>query len=225
MKKGSHKKYNLIHICSFCGNPFPCADWKAARCSECSKCQDCGIPIRGKTRFCKKHQGKHQTLKQKEQLKRLHVSIRGDNNPSKRPEVRKKLSESKMGDKNPARIYREKYAAHIRKYCPGKISKIEKYFGLVVPNLQRQFEVGPYKVDFADADQKLAVEVQGCWFHSCQSCFPSSPNYPIQYYSRNNEIKKKQYLSELGWKIIEIWEHEIRHKTIDEIKVIYESKF
>ena len=224
MQKGSKRNLNRTGTCGFCNKKFACADPKAARCEVCRKCPDCGILTRSRSRYCRKCQKKHPTERQVQQLRVLHASMFGQNNPSKRPEVRKLLSVTKMGDLNPARIYREQYAAHIRRYRPGKISKLEISVGQSIPELKAQYKIGPFTVDFAEPDKLMAVEVQGCWFHCCIMCFPDSPKYPTQHRCLKNDQNKRRFLQENGWSLIELIEHEIRGKSNIEIRSIYEAK-
>ncbi len=210
MKKGSKRPLNLTKTCE-CGESFSCADPKRVYCPSCSLCRYCQIrPTRSESRVCKTCRGRHQTERQKAQLKKLHKSIRGSNNPSKRPEVRKKLSDGKLGDLNPSRKYRAQYAAHIAKYRPGKVSKLEEIVAKRFPYLKRQFKVGWYSLDFANPDRKMAIEVLGCWHHSCPLCFPDSPQHKTQRVVRGNDLRRTKYLSENGWKIVSFWEHDIK---------------
>ena len=209
MKKGSKRPLNITKTCE-CGTTFSCADPKRRRCPKCSGCKYCSTPTRAKSRICGKCCHIHRTKAQNEQLMRLHASIVGANNPSKRPDVRKKLSDTKKGDLNPARKYREQYAAHIAKYRPGKVSKLEDIVAKRFPLLKRQFKVGWYSLDFADLDRKMAIEVLGCWHHSCPLCFPDSPQHKTQRAVRGNDLRRTKYLSENGWKIVNFWEHDIK---------------
>jgi very-short-patch-repair endonuclease len=213
MRKGSTRPLNLTKACE-CGVTFQCSDPKRRWCNKCNGCQCCGAYTRAESRMCAKCRGSHLTDKQMAQLKRLHASIIGINNPSKRLDVRKKISEGKMGDLNPARIHREQFAAHIAKYRPGKVSALENSIALYLPTFLRQHKVGWYSLDFADPMHKIAVEVQGCWHHSCPICFPNSPEHKTQRMSRGNDIRKAKYLLSHGWKLINIWEHDIRNKLL-----------
>ena len=186
MRKGSTRPLNLTKVCR-CGATFQCSDPKRKRCPECSVCPHCQTPIRLGYTTCIKCKRFNKTTKQTAQWDCLHKSICGANNPSKRPEVRKKLSEGKMGDLNPARIHREQFAAHIAKYRPGKVSKLEDFVAIHIPTFMRQYKVGWYSLDFADPLRKIDVEVQGCWHHSCPLCFPMSPSHPTQRKVRGND--------------------------------------
>ncbi len=213
MKKGSTRPLNLTKTCE-CGIVFRCADPKRKRCPECSVCKYCGIPTRAESRICGKCCHIHRTEAQNKQLEKLHASIWGANNPSKRADVRVKLSLGKIGNLNPARIHREQFAAHIAKYRPGKVSKLEDTVALRLPTLIRQHKVGWYSLDFADPLRKIDVEVQGCWHHSCPLCFPMSPSHPTQKAVRGNDNRRHTYLINRGWRILNLWEHDIRTNNI-----------
>lgn len=215
---------NRENPCQDCGNSFACADPKTRYCSKCRGCRHCDRPTRSKTRTCRSCRTAHPTDKQRAQVKRMHLAIRGDNNPSKRPEVRLKLSLGKLGDLNPARIHRAQFAAHIAKYRPGKVSKLENSIAPLLLNFKHQRKVGPYRPDFANFDERKVVEVQGCWWHSCQLCFPGSPTHAAQMLVAANFARKREYLLHYGWKIIEVWEHEIRRQPIEAVKILLETR-
>jgi len=69
--------------------------------------------------------------------------------------------------------------------------------------------------DYANRAKRVIVRVQGCWFHGC----PEHGKVPktnrvfwIKKFKRNKERDKEvyNYYRKLGWKIIDIWEHDIR---------------
>jgi G:T-mismatch repair DNA endonuclease (very short patch repair protein) len=228
MKKGSKRNKNLVNKCRFCEKLFQCCDPKSSACDNCKLCLGCGIALKrvAKNRCCRKCQKQlFPTTLQLQQLRRLHESIKGENNPSKRIEVRKKLSNSKKGKLNPAYKYPEKWKAHIAKYRPkNKISKLEDCLSTVLQGFIRQYEVGWYKLDFGNPEIKLAVEVQGCWWHSCNKCFQGFPKYASQKKNKNNDIRKKKYLIENGWAIIYVYEHDFVVSNLLDIKATYVSR-
>jgi len=211
MKKGSKRELNRVGTCRFCGELFACADPKSSRCPDCRAqgCQGCGRPG---SRCCMKCRWANRTEKQAAALAGLHEFITGDNNPSKRPEVRKKLSDGKKGDLNPARIHRAQFAAHIARFRPGRVSKLEALAAEHLQGYTRQYALGTYRIDFADAGAKVAFEIQGRWFHSCQRCFPNSPSSSTQDRNFANDQRKRAALSAAGWALIEVWEHDLRSK-------------
>lgn len=219
MRPGSTRALTRTNACRFCEKEFACADPKASRCPTCRGCQHCGKPTRSSTRTCRGCDAKHPTDARKKHLARLHASSHGDNNVSKRPEVRAKLSKTKLGDLNPARIHRAQFAEHIAKYRPQKVSKLEGLLAPALLNWLPQHKVGWYLLDWAHPTEKLAIEVQGCWFHCCQLCFPGSPTHKTQRQVVGNDKRKRPFLERQGWRIIELWEHTIRALTSDELRV------
>lgn len=78
------------------------------------------------------------------------------------------------------------------------------------------------KPDFAFPKQKLAVFVDGCFWHAC----PNHSNMPAS----NREFWKKKLsanklrdqlvarmLRSQGWRVLRIWEHELAHKKISKL--------
>jgi len=68
-----------------------------------------------------------------------------------------------------------------------------------------EYEYGPYSIDEADPLAKIAVEVDGCFWHGCSTCGKVGD-------SRIKLIDKKKtsYLKNRGWVIIRVKEHEIK---------------
>lgn len=70
----------------------------------------------------------------------------------------------------------------------------------------------PGKPDFAFPQYKVAVFVDGCFWHGCPECYvrpKSSQGYWDQKLSRNKsrDVKVNAELEEMGWVSIRIWEH------------------
>ena len=217
MIKGSKRELNLIRNCKFCGVDFKCCDPKSSRCPDCYKCRICKkTKTRSELGLCAECCKKHPTNKQLDARKNLKTTNIGKKFPGRNAgrknskKSNEKISLSKMGDLNPARIHRELFAAHIAKYRPGKVSKVEEIISKLLPkNFIQQYKFGWYSLDFADVNNKIVFEVQGCWYHSCQTCFPESPNSITQNKNIRNDKSRRTYLKNRGWFIIEIWEHEI----------------
>ena len=81
---------------------------------------------------------------------------------------------------------------------------------------RRQFPIEG-RPDFAFPNQRIAVFVDGCFWHRC----PEHSNLPVN----NREFWKKKLsgnarrdrivsfrLKKLGWKVIRIWEHALRER-------------
>lgn len=73
----------------------------------------------------------------------------------------------------------------------------------------------PGKPDLAIKSKKVVVFIDGCFWHKCKKCF-KEPATRRQFWIKkieSNVIRDKKVNSELGkkgWKIIRIWEHQIR---------------
>jgi DNA mismatch endonuclease (patch repair protein) len=69
--------------------------------------------------------------------------------------------------------------------------------------------------DFACRKRKLAVFVDGCFWHGCPKCYiepKSNREFWIPKIKRNvkNDRETNKKLRLMGWTIIRIWEHEIK---------------
>lgn len=65
--------------------------------------------------------------------------------------------------------------------------------------------LGPFHVDEARSDLKLALEIDGCWWHGCQSCGFTGVRSTI-----SNDRAKNAYLAKIGWVVVRVRECEIK---------------
>lgn len=70
------------------------------------------------------------------------------------------------------------------------------------------------KPDFGLTNKKIAIFVDGCFWHKCPKCFrkpKSNTNYWRPKINNNAQRDKKitRKLKSNGWKVIRIWEHQI----------------
>ena len=74
----------------------------------------------------------------------------------------------------------------------------------------------PGSPDFVYPRTKLVIFVHGCWWHRCPR-----ENYPFpkthaefwkRKFARNVERDRlnREELESMGWKVVEIWEHEVK---------------
>ncbi len=80
---------------------------------------------------------------------------------------------------------------------------------------QTEYEVGYYAIDEAIPRLKLAVEVDGCYWHSCVECGHAGPKE-----IRSLDKRKTTYLKRRGWTIVRLPEHRIKQdlvSCIDEV--------
>lgn len=69
--------------------------------------------------------------------------------------------------------------------------------------------------DFGNKKRKLAVFVDGCFWHGCPKCFiepKSNKSFWIPKINRNKQKDREvnRRLKKDNWKVIRIWEHEIK---------------
>lgn len=75
------------------------------------------------------------------------------------------------------------------------------------------------KPDFAFPATKLAVFVDGCFWHGCPRCY-SAPKQNRGFWvaklgtNRRRDRKVTRRLRALGWKVIRIWEHELASNNV-----------
>jgi DNA mismatch endonuclease (patch repair protein) len=73
------------------------------------------------------------------------------------------------------------------------------------------------KPDIVFPRKKLAIFIDGCFWHKCPSCF-IRPKSRIGFWNKkikDNLIRDKEVnksLKKNGWKILRVWEHELREK-------------
>ncbi len=79
--------------------------------------------------------------------------------------------------------------------------------------------------DIIISEHKIAVFIHGCFWHKCPKCF-KAPSTRVDFWSKKIEdtIKRDKEstrkLKSNGWKIIRIWEHEIRKDSYTAVKKI-----
>lgn len=73
----------------------------------------------------------------------------------------------------------------------------------------------PGKPDIVFTKKKIAIFIDGCFWHKCPICF-QEPETRKEFWLKkiqsnvDRDKKVNTQLKEGGWKIIRIWEHEIR---------------
>ncbi len=74
----------------------------------------------------------------------------------------------------------------------------------------------PGKPDVAFPEQRVVVFVDGCFWHGCPHCNRRTPETNREYWESKikgnveRDRKNRETLREDGWRVVQIWEHEIR---------------
>lgn len=84
----------------------------------------------------------------------------------------------------------------------------------------------PGKPDIAYPQKKIAIFVNGCFWHRCPHCKPSFPKTNVGFW-RNKFDKnierdktKSSELRKMGWKVVTIWECQIKNDIQTCVKII-----
>lgn len=89
------------------------------------------------------------------------------------------------------------------------------------------FKSVPGRPDIAFVKHKLAIFVNGCFWHRCPHCHNSVPKTNSAFWQekfRKNverDQKKVSQLEDLGWTVLTIWECELKediHKAVEKIR-------
>ena len=85
------------------------------------------------------------------------------------------------------------------------------------------------KPDFVFPKLRVAVFVDGCFWHACPICQPSLPSSNSDFWkekfakNRARDIKKNRELTTIGWTSLTIWECELKNSFRSAIKRITEA--
>ena len=91
----------------------------------------------------------------------------------------------------------------------------------------------PGKPDFVYSGARLAVFVHGCFWHRCPTCNLPLPRTHSEYWRRKFERNierdelNKEELHRMGWRVVEVWEHELRknpHSAVRRIQTILSQR-
>lgn len=72
----------------------------------------------------------------------------------------------------------------------------------------------PGKPDFIFLTKKVAVFVDGCFWHGCPKCY-RRPHSRQEYwdakvlYNLSRDRRNRARLRRMGWRVLRVWEHEI----------------
>ncbi len=75
-----------------------------------------------------------------------------------------------------------------------------------------------HRYDIIFRRRRLAVEVDGCWYHGCIRCFPDRTDWQVNASRKDREIDSAT--RKLGWKILRIKIHSLR---VDPVRLVQRS--
>ena len=100
---------------------------------------------------------------------------------------------------------------------------IQLFRQLDVKGWRRNYKIARAHPDFVFLKKKIAVFADGCFWHG-HNCRNLTPKQNSEYWQKkieNNRIRDKEInerLERKGWKVIRIWECEIKEKNKERLK-------
>ena len=84
----------------------------------------------------------------------------------------------------------------------------------------------PGKPDIVFPGRKIAIFVNGCYWHRCPFCHPSTPKTNVEFWQKKFETnqtrdaRNNELLERAGWRVVIIWECQIKRHLSDCIENI-----
>lgn len=94
------------------------------------------------------------------------------------------------------------------------------------PGYRLHWKQAPGTPDIAYPGRRVAIFVNGCFWHRCPHCTPSSPKSHSDFweakFSRNRErdARKCRQLEAAGWSVLTVWECRLKEAPDDEVRRI-----
>ncbi|RZB30050.1 MAG: DNA mismatch endonuclease, patch repair protein [Desulfobacteraceae bacterium Eth-SRB1] len=107
-----------------------------------------------------------------------------------------------------------------------KLIQLFKQLGL--KGWRRNYKIVGAIPDFVFLKKRIAIFADGCFWHG-HNCRNLTPKQNSEYWQKkieNNRIRDKQInerLERKGWKVIRIWECEIKEKNKEKLKLLKKS--
>ncbi len=84
------------------------------------------------------------------------------------------------------------------------------------PGYRLHWKKAPGRPDVAYPGRKVAIFVNGCFWHRCPYCDPSTPKSHSEYWeakfaaNRERDVRKVAELEAAGWTVVTVWECELK---------------
>lgn len=125
----------------------------------------------------------------------------------------------------------DKFSKETRSRVMSKIRSKNTVIETILKNLLKGLHLRQYpkiygNPDFGSKKRKIAIFVDGCFWHKCPKCYvkpKSNKKYWLPKIEKNVERDKKinKRLKKEGWRVIRVWEHKIKsnpESSIDNIR-------
>jgi DNA mismatch endonuclease (patch repair protein) len=90
------------------------------------------------------------------------------------------------------------------------------------PGYRLHWKAVPGHPDIAYPGRKIAIFVNGCFWHRCPHCNPPSPKSHAEYWeakfetNQERDNRKRESLQALGWAVVVVWECQLE-KTPEQV--------
>jgi len=97
-----------------------------------------------------------------------------------------------------------------------------------LPGYRLHWKKAPGRPDIAYPGRKVAVFVNGCYWHRCPHCNPPAPKANAEFWEAKfvaNEARDARQLAELeaaGWTVITVWECELKRDPSSAVRSVIE---
>ena len=91
------------------------------------------------------------------------------------------------------------------------------------PGYRLHWKDAPGTPDIAYPGRKVAIFVNGCFWHRCPHCAPAMPKSHSDFWARKfvrneeRDARKVAQLEAAGWKVRTIWECELRKRPCEAV--------
>ena len=88
------------------------------------------------------------------------------------------------------------------------------------------YRIGRRTIDIAFPRKKVAVYIDGCFWHGCPKCY-KKPKSNTAYWSKkieankSRDIESNKNLRKLGWRVTRVWEHEIKDNQNSAVRKVF----
>jgi DNA mismatch endonuclease (patch repair protein) len=94
------------------------------------------------------------------------------------------------------------------------------------PGYRLHWKKAPGHPDIAYPGRKVAIFVNGCFWHRCPHCQPAEPKSHSAYWRRKFELnrerdnRKQRELEEAGWTVVTVWECQLQQDSAGALTVL-----
>ena len=84
------------------------------------------------------------------------------------------------------------------------------------PGYRLHWKQAPGTPDIAYPGRKVAIFVNGCFWHRCPHCAPPNPKSNSEFWetkftrNRERDARKTRQLESSGWRVLTVWECQLR---------------